>query len=116
MKSASNVFVCLAVLGNVDPTKRSRFLTTGLPAVRHVVWPQSAAQWLLLVYTTTTSILDKRLVSRSRRTSGPKMADRTSAAGKSPAALAQEYQSRRQELQSLAQKLGELEADADEHR
>ncbi|CAO1629093.1 unnamed protein product [Parajaminaea phylloscopi] len=35
---------------------------------------------------------------------------------KSPAGLAQEYQSRRQELQSLAQKLGELEADADEHR
>ncbi|CAO1626020.1 unnamed protein product [Sympodiomycopsis kandeliae] len=35
--------------------------------------------------------------------------------GRNPAALAQEYQSRRQELQSLAQKVGELEADADEH-
>ncbi|PWN22691.1 Prefoldin [Microstroma glucosiphilum] len=35
--------------------------------------------------------------------------------GRNPAALAQEYQSRRQELQGLAQKMGELEADADEH-
>lgn len=34
---------------------------------------------------------------------------------RNPAALAQEYQSRRQELQGLAQKVGELEADADEH-
>ncbi|PWN28264.1 hypothetical protein BDZ90DRAFT_207721, partial [Jaminaea rosea] len=35
---------------------------------------------------------------------------------RNPAALAQEYQSRRQELQALATKIGEVEADRDEHR
>lgn len=44
------------------------------------------------------------------------MASAASSSQRNPAALAQEYQSRRQDLQGLAQKLGELEADADEHR
>lgn len=49
-------------------------------------------------------------MSAATSSSGP-----SKQAARSPAALAQEYQSRRQELQSLAQKVGELEADADEH-
>lgn len=44
------------------------------------------------------------------------MASAASSSQRNPAALAQEYQTRRQDLQGLAQKLGELEADADEHR
>lgn len=35
---------------------------------------------------------------------------------RNPAALAQEYQSRRNELQNLLTKLGEVEADLEEHR
>lgn len=87
------------------PTRRSTRLRGSSLLTHHAAalsWPSQR------ISSPTLSQLGMTSVQKTASGAGP-------SSGRNPAALAQEYQSRRQELQGLAQKMGELEADADEH-